>query len=471
MLLPYSQGNGSAWRLPGSIVPCPNAAMAPPATTSRDAGLVRGIGIAGLAANMVNYTVGASIFVMPASAAALAGVWAPVAFLIAALANIGVTICFAEASARVPTSGGQAGFTSVAFGPFAGFLAGTLTYFASVLAAGAITAVAADTFAAIVPAAAAPVPRAALILGWGLLLAFLNVRGIERAARAVQWSTVVKLVPLALFLGVGAFGVRAVNLPIPRGPAPAGLGDAALLAVFLFAGVHGALIAGGEIRDPARTVPRALTIGLGVVTLVFMGAQLIAQGILGADALALSKTPLADAIARVAPGLRGVLLGGALVSMLGWTVSDLLSSPRALFGLARDAMLPRWLGHVDPNSHVPVRAIVLHLGVAAALAIGGDFQSLALVSALVLALLFIGGCAASLRLRARGVALAGPPLALPGLGAAALVAVAAMLWAMAQASREQALWLLALLGALAIWFVVGGRMQRYVHAQRSSSRP
>lgn len=439
--------------------PCPNALVTAAApTNTRDAGLVRGIGVAGLTSNVVNYTVGASIFVMPAACAAVAGIWAPVAFLVAALANAAVTLCFAEASARVPTSGGQAGFTAVAFGPFAGFLAGTLTYFANVLAAGAITAAAADTVAAIVPAAAAPAPRAAIIIGWALLLAMVNTRGVRQATRVVELATVVKLIPLALFLVVGAFAVQAANLPLPRAPIPRGLGDAVLLAVFLFAGVHGALLAGGEIHDPARTVPRALALGLGVVTLVFIGAQSIAQGILGSDTLALSRTPLADALARVSPNLRGVMLGGALVAMLGWTVSDALSTPRALFGLARDRMLPTWLGRVDPASHVPARAIGVHLALAALLAIGGSYRALALIAALVLALLFIGGCAASLRLRARGVALAGPPLALPGLHVAALVAIGAMLWAFTQGTREQMLWLLALIGGLSLWFVIGRRI-------------
>ena len=84
-------------------------AIATAEVNRRDRGLVRGIGPIGLAANMVNYTVGASIFVMPALTARAAGAWAPVAFLIAAIANAALTICYAEATSRVPTSGGQAG--------------------------------------------------------------------------------------------------------------------------------------------------------------------------------------------------------------------------------------------------------------------------------------------------------------------------------------------------------------------------
>ena len=92
---------------------------------------------------------------MPASSAALAGAWAPIAFMMAALATVAITLCYAEPVARVPTSGGQAGLTEVAFGRYASFLAGALTYVANLLAAGAITAAAVDMVAELMPALSA----------------------------------------------------------------------------------------------------------------------------------------------------------------------------------------------------------------------------------------------------------------------------------------------------------------------------
>ncbi len=418
---------------------------------ARDRGLVRGIGPLGLAANMVNYTVGASIFVMPALAAKAAGPWAPVAFLIAAIANVAITICYVEAGSRVPTSGGQAGFTEIVFGRCAGFLPGALTYLANVLAAGAITAAAADTAAAFVPALAAPPVRAGMIIGLALLLIAVNRRGVRTAMRFVSLAAAIKLVPLAIFLIIGVFAINPAYLPVPRLPVAPGLGDATLLAVFLFAGVHGALLAGGEIRDPARTLPRALVLGLAAVTVVFVGAQLVAQGILG-PALADSKTPLADALGQVAPPLRTLMLAGALVSMLGWTVSDALSSPRLLFAMARDGRLPAWLGGLDPASHVPVRAIVVHIGLVVALAVFGSFAALAAVSGLVLVLLFIGAAAAALALRRRGIALGGDVAALPGTMVAAPVVIAVMVWIAAQSTFDQAGLLAAVIGVCALWF-------------------
>jgi amino acid transporter len=435
--------------------------MTTPATlevNARDRGLVRGIGPFGLAANMVNYTVGASIFVMPALTAKAAGAWAPVAFLIAAIANAALTICYAEATARVPTSGGQAGFTELAFGRFAAFLTGVFTYLANLLAAGAILAATADTAAAFVPALAAPAIRAGLIIGWLALLFAINLRGVTVATRMVALAATIKLVPLAIFLGVGVFLVDPANLPLPQLPAT-GLGDAALLAVFLFAGVHGSILAGGEIRDPSRTLPRALAIGLAAITFVFVGAQLVAQGILG-PALAGSATPLADALGTVSPGLRALMLVGALISMLGWTASDALSTPRLVFALARDGRLPAVLGAIDPRHAVPVRAIAVHLVAAGALAIAGSFALLATVSTLILVLLFIGAALAALQLRRSGVALGGTVSALPGLPLAAPIVIAIMLWVAAQATGAQLAALAALIGVLALWFVVSERVGR-----------
>ncbi len=425
----------------------------------RDAGLVRGIGPLGLAANMVNYTVGAGIFAAPALVAGMAGSWAPVAFLIAAIANVAVTICYVEAASRVPTSGGQAGFTEVVFGPFAGFVAGALTYIANVLAAGAIIAAAADTAAAFQPALAVPAIRAGLITGWTLLLVVLNRRSVGFAARLVTGVTAAKLMPLALFLAIGVFMIDPANLPLPRLPAPSGLGDATLLTVFLFAGVHGALLTGGEIRDPARTLPRALWLGLMIVTLIYVGAQLVATGILG-SALAMSKTPLADALGRLSPAWRGLMLVGALISMLGWTASDALSSPRLLFALARDGRLPAALGRLDAATHVPGNAIMLHLTIAAALAIGGSFATLATISGLVLVLLFIGAALAALALNRRGIMLGGAMSPLPGLYLAAPLVIAIMFWVGLQATRSQAVLLAVTFGGIGLWYLVSRWNQR-----------
>ena len=426
----------------------PISVAQPPA--GRDAGLVRGIGVGGLAANVANYMVGAGIFVIPATVAAAVGTAAPLVFVAAALVMGAITICFAEASSRAPSSGGAYGFVEAAFGPFWGFLAGAMAWASVVLASGGVAAAAADVAAAFDPALGSPLVRAALIVGWFAILAGVNILGVRGATGVVKVSATIKLVPLAIFLGVGVTLVDLDAFTVPAAIAPGGYAQAAILALFLFTGMEGALTVSGEVRDPARSIPRALALALVGVSAMFIAVQLVAEGALG-PALGASSTPLADVMGLVSPGLRALLLAGAAISMMGWLASDMLSSPRTLFAFARDGILPAALGRLHARTRAPRAAILVHGAIAAGLAVSGGFTKLAVLSTLVVVGVYVLGCAAAVALRRRGLALAGPPVVIPGMPVAALVALAAMAWLTTQATAAEAAavgLLLLVLGAL-----------------------
>ena len=138
------------------------------------------------------------------------------------------------------------------------------------------------------------------------------------------------------------------------------LARSSILLIFAFAGIEAALVPGGEVRDPARTVPRAIFIAMATITLLYAGLQFVAQGVLG-PALATSKAaPLADA-AGVALGgwARQLLLVGAVISMLGHVGAMTLATPRTLFAFARDGFLPGALARTHPVYRTPVAAIVV----------------------------------------------------------------------------------------------------------------
>jgi APA family basic amino acid/polyamine antiporter len=197
----------------------------------------------------------------------------------------------------------------------------------------------------------------------------------------VELATLIKLASLLLFVVIGAMLIEPTNLPLPTPPLPHEFGRALLLAIFWCSGVYGAIGVGGEVRDPARTLPRAVILGMTSVTLLFVGVQVIAQGGLG-PAVAGSATSLADTMARVSPALRLTTLIGVAIAMTGWLASDALNTPRLLFAFAPDGWLPAWLGRLDARSHAPVSAVMTHLATAAALALalGGSYKQLALVS-------------------------------------------------------------------------------------------
>src|SRR5439155_19658316 len=162
-------------------------------------------------------------------------------------------------------------------------------------------------------------------------------------------------------------------------PAVSSLVRGAILAVFALAGMEIALGASGEVRDPARTIPRALFAAFFLVVLLYLAIQVVAQGVLGPD-LATSHAPLADALARVSPAGRYFMLAAWATSMLGWLAGDVLGSSRMFFAFGRMGVLPRRLGAVHPRSRVPHYAIVAYGVIAALLALTGTFASLVFVA-------------------------------------------------------------------------------------------
>jgi amino acid transporter len=424
----------------------------------RDRGLVRAVGPWGLAASIVNIVVGAGIFAVPGALAACIGPYAPLAFLVCAVAIGAVAICFAEGGSRIPTSGGAYGYVDAAFGPFAGYIAGTLLWFGNVLACGGVAAALADVVVSPMPPRFIAPMHAAVIIGVIGGIALINLGGVVRGTRLVGAATVVKLIPLLIFVLVGAVAVHGANFQQTEQPNTAGLGRALILALFAFSGMETPLSASGEVAQPSRTIPRALAMAMLSMALLYIAIQVIAQGILGAS-LASSTVPLADAMARISPALRLLMLAGAALSMFGWLGSDILGSPRVLFAFARDGMLPRALARVQARSHAPHGAIVCYAALAIALALSGTFAELAVLSTLATAVLYIAGCAAAWWLARRGVALAGTPLNFRWLGTAMVIGVTSMLVLIALASRAESLGLLAAIGLSAVVYLLSGRRQ------------
>lgn len=411
----------------------------------RDVGLVRAVGSWALAANIISMVVGAGIFSVPGALAACVGSYAPLAFLICGLGVGAVAICFAEGGSRIATSGGVYGPIEVAFGPLAAYVAGTLLWVGDVLACGGVAASLADAVASLFSRSVVAPVRAVVIVGVVAGVALVNIGGVARGARLVTTMTMLKLVPLAIFIAVGAAAMHGSNFSQAVPPDPQGLGRAMILALFAFVGMETSLSASGEVLQPNRTIPRALAIAMLSTTFLYVAIQFVAQGILG-PALATSKAPLADAMALISPSLRALILAGTAISMFGWIGSDILGSPRQLFAFARDGLLPRILGRVHPRSHAPHIAILCYAALAIILALTGSFAELAVVSALAIAALYIAGCAAAWVLARRGVALAGTPLNFRFLGTATVIGIGSMLSLIALGSRQEIIGLVTLIG-------------------------
>ncbi|HXS27782.1 MAG TPA: amino acid permease [Steroidobacteraceae bacterium] len=378
--------------------------------------LERALGVRELAATIFNYTVGSGIFALPAVAVARLGGAAPLAYFACAIVMGCVALCFAEAGSRVSHTGGPYAYVEVALGPLAGFVAGVLLTVTGLTAGAGVAVLFAQSLASL--AAAGPrrtaITAALIVLVIGAL-ALLNVRGVRRGARAVEIVTIAKLLPLAAFVAVGAFFVRRANLAWGAPPHLASVLGTAGVVIFAFSGIESALTPSGEVRAPARTVPRASFLALGAATLLYLAIQWVALGVLGGALAGTGATPLAAA-AQVFAGEAGraVLIGGATVSMLGYLSGNMLAVPRSVFALARDGFLPRTLAEVHARFRTPHVAVAIYAALLAALALSGTFEELAVLANLTAFVLYILCAIAVWRLRRLDVRSDGKPFVIPG---------------------------------------------------------
>ena len=423
---------------------------------SRDHGLLRAMGVFTFAAAITNEVVGSGVYRLPAVMATAAGTIAPYAYLACLIAMAAVVLCFSEAGSRVPTSGGPYGYVEAAFGPMPGFVAGLLVWFSSVLACGGIAVALADTVGSAFPVMAAPMPHYAVVAAVLGLMTFINIIGVDIAAKVLGLATMIKLLPLFLFLIVGG-GALLMGHPVAapiNNPPTEGFGAAAILGIFALTGMETPLAASGEVRDPARTVPRALLLAMISIGLLYIAVQIVSDRLLGAGLVG-SKAPLADALGTIDPRWRAPLLAGAFGSMLIWLGSDLLGAPRVLFAFGRDGLLPSLLGKVHPRWRTPYVAILTHFFLALALALTGTFEKLAILSTLAIAPLYMSVCAAAVKLRRDKVAILGQPLIIPGLPVISVLAILSMvgLVGLAKPAEQVALAVL-LVGGVVLYYVM-----------------
>src|SRR3954469_17568611 len=400
--------------------------------------LVRGIGIPALTANIVSSTIGAGIFVIPATVARGLGSAAPLAFICCAIAMVLFVTCFAIAGSRVSLTGGLYAYVEVAFGRYVGFLAGMLYFLTALGAVAGVVNVLANSVALVVPFLGGPLMRVSVIFAVYASLVLINIRGVRHGAGAVTVITFAKLLPLLLFICVGVFFIHAPNLAWSGWPSSNSLGDAVILLIFAFVGIEVALIPSGEVKNPARTVPRSDLLARVVTTIMYLMIQLVAKGSLGPDLANHSAAPLAESAATFLGNIgRMVLLAGASISAFGFVTSDILSSPRMIFAFGRDGALPQFFAHVHPRYRSPDVAIITYAGLAFALSISGTFEKLAVLSNVAVLLMYLLCCAACWVLLQRDVRPDGEPFSFPGMKIVPALAIVAIFWILAHATFRE----------------------------------
>jgi basic amino acid/polyamine antiporter, APA family len=422
-----------------------------------DEGLIRAVGVRGLSAGMINYMIGAGIFVLPAVVAARVGGAALVIYVICAIAMGMIVLCFADAGSRVSLSGGTYAYAEVAFGPFIGFVVATSLWFGSaVLASAAVANIFVDTLPQISPRLSGPVVRNGTLILIYVGLAAINIRGVKIGSGVVQTVTVAKLTPLMILVGVGLFAINAENLAWSGMPPAGEVARTTVILMFAFLGIESALTPSGEVREPARTVPLAIFAALVLVTLLYMGIQIVAQGVLGPELATNTKAPLAETAKRVlGSGGQMLVILGTAISTFGYVAGDMLAAPRGIYALGRDRLLPAAIGSVHPRYRTPHVAILIHAALCLALALSGTFEKLVVLSTLAALIVYLICCLAAIQLQRRDIRDGGAvPFKLPGGPVIPLIASAIVVWLMTASTRQEVLAMGGMLVAEAILFLL-----------------
>ncbi len=414
----------------------------------QDEGLVRVIGTGALGLGVVNMVVGAGIFVLPGYVAAELGSAAILAYLICSVTVALVFLCFAEVGSRVSRSGGAYAYVEEAFGPFAGFVASILFWFGySALADAAITVIMVDSMTVVFPILGKSIPRAVFIIALLTFLAAVNVRGVNAGVRLYIINTLAKLVPLLLLLGAGLVVMNFENLAIPEWPSAASISAGTILLFFAFTGAECALSASGEIKNPAKTVPLGLLLGLGGLLVLYIGLQTVAQGVLGPELATNTEAPLVAVATEVFGDWGGkMLIAGAVISIYGALSGDMLGGPRVIFASSLDKNLPSFLGKVHPKYKTPYVAIIFFAIVIGVFALSGTFKYLAIVATGSLLLIDLGVSLAVLRLRQRDGLPKDGEFRLPFGPVIPLLSCAIVGWLLLQVPSEEAVSIAVLVG-------------------------
>ena len=331
---------------------------------------------------------GAGVFVAVGPAADAAGP----ALLAGLLLAAAVAWCNATSSAALaavhPVAGGAYAYGRARLSPTWGAVAG----WSFVIGKTASCAAIAQTFAAyVVPGAQTTAALLAIAALWAV-----DARGIRKTAGVTRVLVAGTLIALAVAV-VGMVAAHDLDADrLTQGADWSGVPRAAAVLFFAFAGYARIATLGEEVRDPARTIPRAIPMALGGAVVVYAVVDVLALLAVGAPALASAAAPLASAAGS---DVAGVVRAGAAVATLGVLLSVLAGVARTAFAMARDGELPRALAAVSERHATPYRASTAAAVAAALIVLVTDAAAAIGVSACTVLVYYAVANASALRLR------------------------------------------------------------------------
>lgn len=319
-------------------------------------GLKRRIGPVLLTAFGVGIMVGAGIYVLTGAAAGAAGMWAPVAFLLAGVVAAPSALSFAELSARIPEASGDSAY--IEFGLRAHRLAvlvGLLNVAVGIIAGAAILRGGVGYLTSLVP-----VPSTAAIVGLGAVLTLIALVGVAESLAFAALLTVVEVAGLlmATWAGFAAEPMAAWSVPLPE-PEWGGIAVAVVLAFFAFIGFDDMVNMAEEVRSPERVMPRAILVALAITAVLYGLVSLATVRAVPREVLAASERPLA-LVWEAGTGRSAAFLSAiAVAAALNGILAQIVMASRVLFGLGRRSAWLTVFRQTSARLGTPVLATVV----------------------------------------------------------------------------------------------------------------
>jgi APA family basic amino acid/polyamine antiporter len=356
----------------------PDEAGITPTTSLR-----RVLGLVEVTAGGVGIIIGAGIYVLLGAATAEAGPLVWVAFLGAAMLSALTGLSYAELSSMFPSAAGEYEYTRHAMPEWLAFVVGW-TMIVGLIVAAATVSIGFARYVGYFIDIDVRIAAVTLLVA----VSIVAMAGIKQSARLTVVLSAVQVGGLVFVAAIGLPHVGDVDLF--SGPRLGGVLAAAALVFFAFIGFDEVITLAEETRDPTRTVPRALLLGLGLSTALYVIVAIAAVSVLGAEVLAASPRPLADVMAHVL-GDRGatVVAAIAVLTTTNTTLLALTAASRVMYGMANAGAMPEPFSVVHPSRRTPVRAIIAVTSIAAVFAGFGRFATIAAVTDFAVYVVFL----------------------------------------------------------------------------------
>lgn len=352
-------------------------------TPNEQARLQRRLGLFSATALVVGEVIALGIFLTPATMVKSLGspIWLLAIWVGMGLMALSGALCYGELAARLPEAGGGYVYLREAYGPRIAFLYGWKSF---LIMDPGITAALATGPASYIGYLAdlPPLGLKAAAIAVIAALALLNIRGMRLGEQAVRWLTILKMSLLAMIVlwgfGRGLGDWSSFTPFVEQRPGSthlaSALASATVAAFFSFGGWWNVSKVAGEVNNPARTLPRALALGVVIVTAIYVSMTAVFIYLVPIEAV-VSNEAFAAQVGEILFGKVGseVLSAIVLVAVLGSMASIVMTAPRVYYAMARDGLFLASAATIHPRYGTPARAILLQAILAAILVAVGTF--------------------------------------------------------------------------------------------------